>query len=281
MFRCVQGLLLFCFYLTRSSDLSLFYSDFGILQGAVFPEIMHFPERYSLLNFFTGFVVLWIFHLSFLLSLLTMAFGIYPRFSAFLASVLHISFIHRNMAVAYGIDAIATFFLLYLCFAETKKTQSWMSSVLGSIFFRFSQIQVCVVYAYSGLEKLRGEKWWQGEAIWDVLANFQIARWDFSWMSNFPFILSLATYATVLWEIYFPVLVWVPKCRRIILILGVFLHFGIGLTISIPFFAMEMISSYLLFLKSEEIDTMLNAVEFFSSRIKIKVVRWVADEFFV
>src|SRR5208282_2742533 len=97
------------------------------------------------------------------------------------------------------------------------------------IAFRFSQIQICIIYAFSGFEKLRGIKWWQGEALWDVLANFQVARWDFTWIASFPVLIVVATYLTVLWEIYFPVLVWVRPWSRWMLLFGMVLHIGIGI----------------------------------------------------
>lgn len=286
-FRTVFGFILFGYFATRSLDLDLFYTDKGILPLSVLPAIIGTNKGvYSLLTYFTSSTVLWVFHLSFLISLLTLAFGIFPRLSAMIASVLHLTFLHRNMAVAYGVDAISTYFLIYLCLADgsSKGPAESMRSFLSSIAFRFAQIQVCIIYGYSGLMKLEGPRWWRGEAVWDVLINHQLARWDFAWVGAFPLLITLCTYTTIIWEVYFPVLIWVKPLRRITLLAGVMLHLGIGIALNIPYFAAVMISTYLLFLDSGEIDSL---VHFFTHLVrkmsrpllkKIKVNRPTADE---
>jgi hypothetical protein len=252
-FRLVFGLLLFSYFLSRTPDLEIFYSDRGILPRAAIPEMMGpLNGVYSLLNFFTSTTMLWVFHSGLLLSLLSMAFGFLPRFSAFIASILHISFMHRNFTVSYGVDAIATYFLVYLSLADGSPRKTHLGSFLSSIAFRFCQIQVCIIYAYSGWMKLAGPKWWRGEAVWDVLINHQLARWDFSWVASFPVIITLLTYATIAWEVYFPILVWIKPLKRLTLLGGVLLHLGIGVALNIPYFAAVMISTYILFL--DEVD---------------------------
>jgi hypothetical protein len=294
LFRFVFGLTLFLLYLARTPDLTLFYSDSGIMKMRFFPELLEMPFRYTVLDHFTGTSALWGFHITFLVSLLSMAVGFFPRISALLAFGLHLSFLRRNLGIVYGVDSLATYFLGYLCLVpyglkrpflfsfrsqltqvfsffriqpkaarkssgEKSDSRSWSylrTTTVGSAAFRLAQIQVCIIYAYSGFHKLRGAEWWQGNAIWDVLANFQIARMDFSWASAFPSVLVAATYITILWEFYFPVLIWVGKCRRTILVLGVMIHLGIGFTMNIPFFGALMICTYTLFLTQDDFVTL-------------------------
>jgi len=261
-FRLVFGLTVFGFYLARTPDLSLFYSDSGILRLSLFPEVMSLPLRYSVLDYFKSPAMLWVFHLSFLSALVTLAIGFYPRISAIIALFLHISFLYRNMAVVYGADSIVTYFLCFLCFASAK------NSVSSSMAFRFSQLQVCIIYAYSGFHKLRGTRWWEGDAVWSVLANSQLARYDFSWVSAFPLFITFATYLTVLWEIYFPVLVWVKPFRIPVLILGILIHLGIGFSMSIPFFSMLIVATYILFLKHGELDQIERSLKISWEKLK-------------
>ena len=254
VFRAVFGIILFAYLASRTLDLELFYSERGILPLAAIPEIIGNVTAYSLLGYFTSKAMLWIFHITLLISLLTMAFGVFPKISAFIAAVLHVSFLHRNMTVAYGVDAISTYFLVYLCFADGT------SHILSSVAFRFAQLQVCIIYFYSGLMKLGGPRWWRGEAVWDVLINHQLARWDFSWVASFPVLITLATYGTIVWEIYFPVLVWIKPVRRATLLGGLLLHLGIGVALNIPYFAAVMVSTYILFLEPGEIDWAIGVV---------------------
>jgi hypothetical protein len=175
------------------------------------------------------------------------------------------------MAIVYGLDMISVFFLLYLSIANTRlsderassKDKDW-SALLTSVSLRLIQIQLCIIYAYSGWEKLKGVAWWRGEAMWLVFASPQYARFELGWVSHFPLLLSAATYLTLLWEIYFPMAVWMPKLRPWLLAGGVLMHLGIGLTILIPFFSAVMISIYVTFLTEEQAKrAMARIVNFF------------------
>jgi hypothetical protein len=259
LLRVSLGILLLFFYGIRTLDLQEFYSESGILSLETLHSIVEYRYRWSLHFFFPGDVALWLFHGIFLASLVTLILGIYPRVSAVVAYVLHVSFLHRNPAVAFGIDLIATYLLLNLTLASYRKpgaVRTWTDR-LGSVAWRLCQLQVCIIYAYSGLEKLKGAYWWRGEAVWGVLANAQLARFDFTWVSQVPFLVLIATWLTLAWEIYFPVLIWQPFFRRIMLVIGLAVHGGIALTMNIPYFAGIMIVSYLTFLSAQEAQTVI------------------------
>jgi hypothetical protein len=252
LFRVVLASMLFLFFLIRSLDLTMLFADSGILPRAIVGDVMP-PDgmrfRLSVLSLSGADSFVWAVHGVFLASLAALALGRWPTTAAIVAFVLHVSFIHRNMASVFGIDLISTFFLLYLCLAEYGSAPAGsLRRELGCVAQRLCQLQVCIIYAYSGWEKLKGQHWWKGEAIWDVLANAQLARFDFSFLSHVPLLVVGATYATLAWETYFPVLIWNPRLRNPMLIGGVFLHLGIAVAVNIPFFGMLMIVAYLPFL---------------------------------
>lgn len=265
LFRAVFGSLVLVFYLIRTFDLEFYYSEKGLVPASTVADVFHVKAHWSLLNAFPSVGALWIFHILFILSLTCLTFGIWPRIAAVASFILHVSFLQRNMAIAYGIDIISTFFLLYLCFADyrlearrQKTVASWLNGAMGSIAWRLCQIQICVIYAFAGIEKLKGTHWWRGEALWDVLANSQLARFDFSWISSFPLAIVAMTYSTLAWEIYFPALIWVKRARYPMLAFGVLLHIGIAVTVSIPFFGMLMIVAYALFLEPRHAAFLVN-----------------------
>lgn len=265
LYRFLLGLLLFVAYSIRGLDLRLWFSDQGLLRRELMAWTLPMEHRYSLLSVFPSDGALWAFHFAFLACLLLVAFGVGGRVVSAIAFVLHVSFLHRNVAVMYGMDLIATFFLFYLFVAKPSgrkpAPESW-NALLASVGFRFVQIQLCVIYAYSGWHKLRGIPWWKGEAIWGVIGNYQYARHDFSWVAHFPGLVIFATYSTLLWEIYFPVLVWLRKWRPWMLLFGVALHVGIAVFINIPFFAAIMMVGYCAFLGDVEIKRGFAAVKF-------------------
>lgn len=267
LFRPVISLLLLAFFLIRTFDLELLYSNQGLFPVEVLKEVMPIG-RPSLLVLFSATPALWAFHIFFLICLVAMAIGFWPRLFSAMAYVIHVSFIHRNLGSVYGVDFIATFYFAYLALmrehreGEPPADSLWrrLDRDIRSIGFRLAQIQLCIIYLYSGIGKLKGSHWWSGEAVWDVLANVQLARWDFSWVSHFPALVALATYVTLAWEIYFSVTVWVPRLRYPTLIGGIFLHIGIALGMNLVFFGSLMATVYILFLKEEDARSFLGWV---------------------
>lgn len=256
LFRRIIGLVLLGCYSIRTFDLKFFYSNSGFLPANKIAESIFMDGRYSLLIWLPSDTALWIFHILFLLSLLGMALKIFPRISACIALILHISFLHRTLIIAYGVDLISAFFLFFLCFVDDRKEdpseiRNDSRSVLSSVALRLVQIQLCVIYGFGGLEKLKGTHWWRGEAVWDMMANVQIARFDATWIAHFPSVIVVLTFSALLFEVYFPVLVWIKPIRPFLLIAGLIMHLMIMITVDIPYFSLLMMSAYVLFLKRE------------------------------
>ena len=210
--------------------------------------------RWSVLQWLSSEAAISGLHCAFVVMLALLALGVWARVLSVLVFVLHVSFVHANIGAVYGVDLLFIFFLFYFCIGHERAKKNTPGSWLSSVAFRLAQIQLCIVYAYSGLEKLKGVTWWKGESLWNVLANPQLSRFDFTWVSQFPILLVISVYLTLFWEIYFPVLVWTPKMRRVTLLFGVGFHLSIALLMNLFWFGMFMVTTYFLFLKAEEIQ---------------------------
>ncbi len=263
LFRFCFGLVVFFAYFSRSFDLDFFFSQQGIMPSVYRNSVEAFRFHPTFLDAVNQSWILYAVHGAFLFLVLLLSLGLFTRAAAVGVFLLHMAFINRNMGVLFGVDTIGTFFLLYLCFADSGRRFSldrlWRGGPLkqGSmshIAWRLMQIQVCVIYAYSGMEKLRGFGWWNGSAFWDVLSAGHLQRFDLSFVSHAPVLLSGMAYLLLLWELYFPVLVWMPRLRLPMLAFGVFLHLGIYFFMNLPSFGFMMISLYVLFLKENEIE---------------------------
>ena len=256
LFRPAFALLMLFFSISRAADLRLFYTSSGIMPLPALQLIPGTEFRVSILKFTDSMVLIWGMQVALLVSLSLLAFNIWPRFSTIVAYVAQLSFMNRNMAVSYGADTISTVFLFYLCFADFRPSDSSRKSdlraTLGSMAYRLSQIQLCIIYAYAGLDKARGYSWWNGEALWYVMANNQLRHMNFDWMAHFPVVVVFLTYSTLFWEIYFPVMVWVRRIRYPVLVFGVFLHIGISMFMGLKSFGILMILLYLLFLQDSD-----------------------------
>jgi hypothetical protein len=113
------------------------------------------------------------------------------------------------------------------------------------------------VFFFSGAVKHRGVGWGAGSALWDVFSAGHLQRFDMSFVAHVPVLLPGAAYLLLLWELYFPVLAWLPRTRLPMLAFGVLLHLGIFLFMNLPSFGFLMISLYLLFLKESEIEGLI------------------------
>jgi hypothetical protein len=252
LFRIGLALLLLGCYAIRSLDLELFYGEHGLMPASLLTELMPMSYRFSIFRVFTGEAALWIGNGVLLAGLAALAAGFKPRLASVVVWLVHLSFVHRNLAIAYGVDTIACFFLFYMLFADHRDDKDYrpgdLQAILGSMAYRLCQIQVCIIYGYSGIKKLKGFAWWNGDAVWHSLAQVQLAGADFSWMAHFPLALAGVTYLTLAWEIYFPALIWIKPIRVPLLIVGVLLHMGIAFGMSLPLFGALMVLTYVLFL---------------------------------
>ncbi len=266
LFRLLVAGILLVMYSLRMLESELFFFESGYFTLSEARDFV--PEFYKPLFWFqppTDTAVI-LGQGLLLLSLLALFLGFGGRLTAALTLFLHLSFAQRNPAIIYGADAYASFWLLFLTLARNNShfnLYRWLRhrasegpistapnrvyDPLSSVALRFVQIQLCVGYAYTGFEKLRGQTWWDGSAVWAVLGNSQISTYDLSFMYHFPLLIALLTFFTLIFEIYFPIAIWLRSLRPYWLWMGVALHLGIALVMGLYFFALLMISAYVVF----------------------------------
>lgn len=203
-------------------------------------------------------------HFLYVVLLILIFFGLAIRPMMMLAWVLHIGFIHRNYSVVYGADMIGSIFFFYLSFTRCCdvwtlkrklfhfKEQILSSDPLNSAFYRIMQIQIAIIYAFTGFEKLKGGTWWDGTALWSVFGNPQLVTFDMSFMRMFPFLISILTFSTIIYEIYWPAAI-LTRARKPWLLVGVVFHIGIAIFLNIWAFSFVMLSTYFLFIDFDRI----------------------------
>ena len=282
LFRIVLAGTLAAQYFSRQFDVDLFYTDQGILPKALSLKVL--PESFRPFAIFSFWPDSWVHfvHAGFVFLLICLCLGVGGRLLSVTAAFLHLAFVHRNYGIAFGADQVGGIFLLYLSLTNCSERLSvrslWKkrsmavsltnpaasSDLLTSVFYRMIQIQLCVIYAYSGMEKLKGQTWWDGTALWSIFANPQMVIGDFLWLRHFPFVIVFLSFTTLLFEIYFPVLIWVKAVRRPLLLMGLFFHLGIGFLMALWSFSLVMLAPYLLFLSLE--GSNLSQFEMFFTR---------------
>jgi len=149
---------------------------------------------------------------------------------------------------------------------ESKKN----APLIPTWTYRLFQIQLCVIYFSSALLKVGMPQWKSGTAMSSVLQQTESwMRYDFTALCNYPALIAMLTTSALLFElILFPVLVWIPKARLIVLGLGVVFHIAILLTMRVFIFTEVMIVFYLCFLSKKEVEAIVSAVSSFGRNLR-------------
>ena len=171
------------------------------------------------------------FHALFLFCCAALMVGWQTPYVKWLVLIGHISFDYRNQSLVYGVDAIAACLLLILCFAPIGRALSWdrvhevhlakrkdldllatvppYTSRWAFACTRLMQIQMAVLFFFSAVDKLSGDDWWDGDAVWQVfVSNDYYSAFLLDLFASHFWLANVATYGTILIEIAYPFLVW-------------------------------------------------------------------------
>ena len=183
--------------------------------------------------------------------------GLATRVTSVLSLLTAISYAHRVPAALFGLDQINVMLTLYLSIgpsgqdpvarslaAQTpagRERPAPAPSASANLAQRLIQVHMCVIYLFAGVSKLQGPSWWSGEAMWRAFANLEYQSLDMTWMAWHPWLINLMSHVSVVWEIWFCVLIWKPLWRPVMLVGAVVLHVGIGLCLGMWTFGLIML----------------------------------------
>ena len=132
----------------------------------------------------------------------------------------------------------------------TKKSTSFSS--YQNILHNFGSlgviVQVCFVYFFSALAKLQNESWLEGNAIIETL---QVAHYSTTFLSKavltLPWLFVALNYIVLLYQLFFPVLVWIKKIKKPFIAIGILMHLFIVFGMGLVTFGSVMILTYIYF----------------------------------
>jgi hypothetical protein len=201
-----------------------------------------------------------------LLGLFLVLLGIGGRVVIFLTWILNVAFLQRNYALNFGADIVGNIWLFYLILTGPGPWFDWRHFLKGWRFkppepqpglltrvgVHLIMVHLCIIYFYTGIEKLRGVSWWDGTALWTVMINSQMVVFNFEWLKYVSFLVVAITWVTVLFEIFFWPLVFNPNWRKGVLLFGITFHMGIGVTMALMPFALIMLAPYPFFILNSD-----------------------------
>lgn len=210
-----------------------------------------------------GLFTLW------MLALGAMALGWRTRIATIVAWALTVSFLNRFSWLKNGGDDLLACGLFYLMLSPSGNVWSLdarrrrrsgrpIADVVPTWPVRLMQIQLCLVYLFTGLVKLsdgmelahlRGD-WLDGSAVYWVLNDLAVARWPYCALPVPLWICRLLSWGTLLFEIGFSAFVCFRRLRPWLLLVGVAFHVGILVHTEVGWFSPITLCWYALFLPS-------------------------------
>ena len=184
------------------------------------------------------------------LSLVGLALGWRTRACAAVAWMAHTLTINSGYLSLYGVDTMVHICLFYLVWMpageafsmdQRRRRRPPTPSAGAGLALRTFQIHLCVIYLNAGTAKMRGEQWWNGEAIWRALINPEFGGAQFSWLAHLPLLAMGLGWATMLVEAGYAFFIWPRAVRPWWVAATVGLHLGIGATMGLWMFSIVMI----------------------------------------
>ncbi len=229
---------------------------------------------FSYLSYVESPALLGTLHLAALVVFALLTVGLFTRIVAPLAFVITVSYCHRLTGALFGLDQVNVLLATYLAIAPCGAVFSLdrllakrrglplpaNTHVMTTIATRLIQIQMCVIYLFGGIGKMRGETWWDGSAVWFAAATLEYQSLSLTWLVHQPWLIALLTHITVFWETFYPVLIWPRLTRPIFLALAVAVHGGIAIFLGMPTFGLAMIIGNLAFIPPEFVEHVVNVL---------------------
>jgi hypothetical protein len=224
----------------------------------------------------------------FVLSLVTMTVGIFPRLSVLVALILANTFYGRLSWLTNGGDSLyrnGLYFLLLSPLGATWSLDRYLWRRLrglpdpGPVMIapwsvRLMQIQICIMYFFTGVYKLGDgfdpdlidEKGWlafllnfgkgdyiNGQALYWVLNDVAICRWPYNAVLFPYFVCRLMSWGTLIFEVGFSFFILIRPLRKYLLLAGLALHLGIMAVMEIGWFSQITMCWYVLFVPGEQV----------------------------
>ena len=181
---------------------------------------------------------------------------IYPRIVSILIYFITINLDNKAYVILDGGNNLLQITLLYLIVMDPSleknryrnTTINQINNALSNLGFYMVRLQLVMVYLVSGLGKISGELWQNGTALYYTLNideySHPLAK---KMVSNYPIISVLGTYATVVYQVAFPWLVWNRKIRPYLLAFGTFIHIQIAFVMGLFMFGFAIAVVYFSF----------------------------------
>lgn len=270
LFRIGYASLLLLNMLVLLPELTQWFGEEGVLPLGAAQAVID-RNRWTLFQWLPqNDGVVWACYLVFLAQIVGLGLGFFSRFNAVCVFLWLVSFQHRNRLLFDGEDNVFRlmgFFLIFLPLGKAYAIDAARRVKRGlarhppapepAWALRLVQLQMCLIFVSTALEKLRGAEWLDGSAVYYVTRldvyrfgplpdNFLTSTWA----------MKAATWGVLAAECIVPIAVWIPGTRRLALGVAVAMHLAMAYAMNLFLFQWIMILGWLTFLTPDEVHVM-------------------------
>jgi len=237
------------------------FNDLFTFKGYIYPDILNAEYDHHSLTFLSlkdmlaqvhiniaYETLLTIFRIVYPVCLILLALGCFTRIAAIGSLFFQLLFIKSIHLYEYGVDYYSTIALFYCCVFPVGRVNSLdmrifkkSGEVNSAIYLTVFKIHLCIAYFFSGFDKVIGDSWRSGEALWKSLhshAYYSLFSLDF--MASTPFFF-IGCWATIILEMLYCIFMNIERTRKYWLAGIVLLHLFIALFMGLFFFSALMI----------------------------------------
>ena len=285
--RILVGLLAAAHFLELGQGLNIWCANDGVVPPAAVRRLLELTSsgteyRYSYLNGLPASSALLVIHVLAIVASLMFAVGLLTRISGLLTLAALLAYVHRIPQVAGHAEPVLSFLIAYLCIAPSgawlsldrrlfgsSKDNATLRIVLGAadapvaanVALRLTQVHLAMFYAMMGLTKLYGDAWWEGSAVWILLAQTQSRPLDLTsirrWGQIGEYVVNFWTHAIVYFELAFGILIWTRIGRPILLWLSVLIWASVILVTGQLLFGLTMLAANVAFLPAKAFEPLV------------------------
>jgi hypothetical protein len=248
LLRVLVGLVAIYLHVTFTPDLTAFFGADGLLTPQVLEPLQTDQQQlpwtsWSYLNYFQTPGELHVVHYAGLAVLGLFTIGVFTRVTSVLALVVVLSYFHRGIVLTGEAEPILAFLMFYLCLGPSGRwlsVDAWRNARKSAgrpgagvatatwganVAIRLIQVHVSLVYLMIAVAMTMGGPigvvWWQGEALWWLIAKPQTPLVDFTWLNDNIYLINLWTLGTLAYMFAFGVFGWSRLVRPLLMVVGV------------------------------------------------------------
>lgn len=267
--RIFCGLMLAYVHIIWLSQIDDFFGEHAWIDGPTSRTLHRVDAVGSYLMYVSSPLIIRLHEIAAIVVSCMMAVGLFTRVAVPLSWFMTLMVCHRQTGALFGLDQVVMMLSMYLMLCPCGSVYSldaWRGaagpklSVANTISTRLLQLHLCVIYLFGGLSKLRGDFWWEGSAMWWSIVNYEYQSVDVTWLGKSPLLIAAITHVTLLWETFYPALIWPRLTRPFVLAMAVLVHGGIALALGMPTFGWMMIVANFVFVAPERFERGINGL---------------------